>query len=74
MALFPNVELIRKVFFNEIYLKKCEEYLGGEMYGANETDDLYTGLVSVMIVGMKESIPYVIKTLPDSQKQLMGSG
>ena len=51
--------------FDEMYLQKCEEYSGGEVYGADENNELYKGLVCFMIVGMKESVPYVIKSIPE---------
>ena len=50
--------------FDEMCLQKCEEYSGGEVYGADENNKLYKGLVCFMIVGMKESVPYVIKSIP----------
>ena len=50
---------------DEMYLQKCEEYSGGEVHGADENNELYKGLVCFMIVGMKESVPYVIKSIPE---------
>ena len=51
--------------FDEMYLQKCEEYSGGELYGADENNESYRGLVPFMIVGIEESVPYVIKDVPD---------
>ena len=51
--------------FDEMYLQKCEEYSGGEVYGADENNELYKGLVCFIIVGMKESVHYVIKSIPE---------
>ena len=45
------------LMFDEIYLHKCEEYCGGEIIGANENNKLYKGLLSFMIVGLKENVP-----------------
>ena len=53
------------LLFDEMYLQKCEEYFGGEMIGADEKGELYKGIVCFMIVGLKESIPYVIKSSPE---------
>ena len=53
------------LMFDEMYLQKCEEYSGGEVYGADENNELYKGLVCFMIVGMKESVPYVMKSIPE---------
>ena len=47
-----------------MYLQKCEEYFGGELKRCGEDGNLYKGLVCYMIVGLKESVPYVIKFSP----------
>ena len=39
--------------FDERYLQKHEEYSIGENFGANENNELYKGLLSLMIVGLK---------------------
>ena len=41
------------LMFGEMYLQKREEYSGGEVIGANENNELYKGLLSFMIVGLK---------------------
>ena len=53
------------LMFDEMYLQKCEEYSGGEIIGANENNELYKGLLSFMIVGLKENVPYIIKSVPE---------
>ena len=50
---------------DEMYLQKRAEYSGGEYIGADEDDELYKGVVAFMVVGMKESTPYVIKASPE---------
>ena len=55
------------LMFDEMYLDKCEEYAGGETYGADENGDLFKGIMSFMIVGLKSSVPYVVKTCPEKQ-------
>ena len=42
------------MMFDEMYLQKCEEYCSGEIFGADENNDLYKGLLSFMIVELKE--------------------
>ena len=49
----------------EIYLQKCKEYCGGEIIGANKNNELYKGLLSLMIIGLKENVPYIIKSVPE---------
>ena len=47
---------------DEIHLQKDAEYHGGKMFGVDKKGELYTGVVSFMIVGLnKESIPFVVK-------------
>ena len=41
-----------------------EMYLGG-MIGCDDEGELYKGIVSFMMVGLKESIPYVVKRSPE---------
>ena len=53
------------LMFEEIYLRKCEEYCGGEIIAANENNELYKGLLSFMIVGLKENVPYIIRSIPE---------
>lgn len=53
------------LIFDEMYLQKCEEYVGGESYGADEEGNLYKGLVCFMIVGLKENVPFIIKSVPE---------
>ena len=50
------------LMFDEMYLQKCEEYFAGNLRGCNSEGELYKGLVCFMIVGLKSSIPYVIKS------------
>ena len=49
-----------------MYLQKCEEYSGGVVNGADEINEIYKGLLSFMIVGMEENVPYVIKSIPET--------
>ena len=46
--------------------KKSQEYFGEEMICCDEEGELYQGIVCFMIVGLKESIPYVIKSSPET--------
>ena len=55
------------VLFDKTYIQKCEEYFAGDMVGCNSKSYLYKGLVCFMIVGLKSSIPFVIKSSPDTK-------
>ena len=52
------------ITFDEIYLQKSQEYFEGEMIGCDDEGELYKDIVYFMIVGLKKSIPYVIKSSP----------
>ena len=44
------------LMFDEMYLQKCEEYSGGRLIGADKENNLYKGVVSFMVVGLKQSV------------------
>ena len=53
------------LLIDEMYLQKSCQYHGGQMYGKDADGELYSGIVVFMVVGLRKSIPYVIKTLPE---------
>ena len=55
------------LMIDEMYLQKSEEYYGGEIVGCDDEGKLYKGLVGFMIVGLKQSIPYIIKSIPETK-------
>ena len=55
------------LMFGKIYLQKCEGYFAGDLVGCNSEGELYKGLVCFMIFGLKNSIPYVIKSSPETK-------
>ena len=54
------------IIFDEMYLQKSQEYFRGEMIGCDDEGELHKGIVCFMIVGLKESILFVIKSLPET--------
>ena len=50
---------------DEMYLEKDTQYYSGECVGANNERNLYKGIVSIMIVGLKELIPYIVQAIPE---------
>ena len=60
------------LMFDEMYLQKCEEYCGGEIIGANENNELYKGLLSFMIVELKENFFYIVKSI--TERNIMVNG
>lgn len=66
--LLLDKDLISKdivLMIDEMYLQKSVEYSSGEMIGCDEDDSMFKGIVGFMIVGLKQSIPYIIKSLPE---------
>ena len=55
------------MLFDEIYVQKFEEYIGGETVGTSESGELYKGMVCFTIVGVKSNMPFIIKTLPETK-------
>ena len=51
---------------DEMYLKECSQYHGGEYYGENSDGVLYSGIVVFMIIGLLHSVPIVVKTCPET--------
>ena len=54
------------ILFNEIYIQRNEEYVGGVSYGANEQGQLHKGVVCFMIIGLKSNLLYVIRSVPET--------
>ena len=52
------------LMIDEMYLQKSQEYCGGE---CGEEGNLFKGLVGFMIVRLQKSIPYVIKSIPETK-------
>ena len=50
---------------DEMYLEKATQYHSGEYVGADDEGNLYKGIVAFMIVGLKESIPYIVQAIPE---------
>ena len=50
---------------DEMYLDKGTQFHGGQYIGADEDGALYKGVVVFMIVGLKKSIPIVVKATPE---------
>ena len=53
------------LIFDDMYLQKCEEYMGGQLIDAATNGELYKGIVSFMIIGIKQNTPYIIKSVPE---------
>ena len=53
------------LMLDEMYLQKEADYHSGSMTGQDEAGKFYNGVLVFMIVGLKESIPYVSKAYPE---------
>ena len=72
---FPSLSLLKKTTEGQLDAVKCansedvvlmfDEIYCGEIIGANENNEMYKGLLSFMSVGLKERVPYIIKSVPD---------
>ena len=53
------------LLIDEIYLQKSVQYHGGgKLIGKDEKGDFYNVILVFMVVGLKQSVPYVIKACP----------
>lgn len=53
------------MMFDEMYLQKAAQYQSGEYVGADEEGNLYKGIVAFMVVGLKQSVPFVVQAIPE---------
>ena len=51
------------LMFDEMFLQKSQEFVGGTMVGCNENRELFKGKVCSMIVGLKEIFSIVINAI-----------
>ena len=50
---------------DEMYLHKAAQYQAGEYIGADEEGNLFKGIVAFMVVGLKQSTPFVVQAIPE---------
>ena len=50
---------------DEMYLEKASQYHGGGYVGVDDEINLYKGMAALMIVGLKELIPYIVQAIPE---------
>ena len=55
------------LILDKIYLQESEEYFGRDIFRTNEDRDLYKGMLCFVIIGLKNSIPCVIKSVPENE-------
>ena len=49
------------------YVQKCLQYHDGRVYGSDVEGKLFKGIMTFMIMGLKNNIPFVIKSIPESK-------
>ena len=50
---------------DQMYLQKSAQYQSGEYVGVDEEGNLYKGIVAFMVVGLKQSVPFVVQAIPE---------
>ena len=63
----PYQKIIIILLFDEMYLQKCEECCGGDTFGTNEDGELYKGIMCFMLIGSKNNVTFIIKTIPETK-------
>ena len=60
-----NISADVALLLDEIYIQKEASYQEGEVVGKDEENNLYKGVMVFMIVGLRKSIPYVVRAVPE---------
>ena len=55
------------LIIDEMYLQRSCEYSGGMFVGRDENGEFYNGIMVFMVVSLKKSIPFVIKSCPKTK-------
>jgi len=55
------------LLIDEMYLQKEVQYHQGQLFGRDQDDQFYKGLMTFMIVGLRKNIPFVVKAVPESK-------
>ena len=50
---------------DQMYLQKSAQYQSGEYVRVEEEGNLYKGIVAFKVVGLKQSIPFVVQVIPE---------
>ena len=53
------------LMIDEMYLQKSAQYQSGEYVEIDEEGNLHKGVVAFMVVGLKQSIPFVVQAIPE---------
>lgn len=51
---------------DEMYLQKSTQFHSGKYIGSNSDGELFSGIVVFMIVGLKQSVPIVVRAVPET--------
>ena len=55
------------ILLDEMYLQKEVQYHQGQLLGTDQDGNLYKGIVTFMIVGLRKNIPFVVRAVPESK-------
>ena len=55
------------LLLDKMYVQKCLQYHDGRVYGSDAEGKLCKGIMAFLIVGLKNNIPFVIKSIPKSK-------
>ena len=53
------------LLLDEMYLQKSVQYHSGKLVGSDEEGNLYKGILTFLIVGLRKNIPFVVKAVPE---------
>ena len=51
---------------DEMHLQKATQFHGGQYVGADNDGELFSGIVCFMVVGLKKSVPLIVRAVPET--------
>ena len=66
-SLWENGKILNDciLMVDEMCLEKATQYYCGNYVGADHDGNLYKGIVAFMMVGLEESISYIVQAIPE---------
>ena len=52
---------------DEMYLQKELQFQQGKLIGCDDNGNLFKGIITFMIVGVRKNVPFVVKAVPEAK-------
>ena len=54
------------LLMDEMYLQKRVQYQEGRLFGSNEEGAMFRGIMTFIVVCLRNNVPFIIKAIPES--------